>query len=51
MRLVGVADVMSDFRIRVAAERGYAIYAAVGERSEAMQQASLWSPGRSPTCW
>jgi len=32
MTLVGVADVVPDYRIRLAVERGYAVYAAVPER-------------------
>ena len=35
MELVGVADVVSDYRIRVAVERGYPVYASTpGARSE-----------------
>ena len=45
MRLIGVADVMSDYRIRVAAERGFAIYAAVDDRAEAMRQAGVTVAG------
>ena len=39
MELVGVADVVHDYRIRVAVERGYPIYAAVPERGEEMEAA------------
>lgn len=41
MELVGVADVGADYRIRVAAERGYAIYAAAAERQGAMETAGI----------
>jgi glyceraldehyde-3-phosphate dehydrogenase (NAD(P)) len=41
MELVGVADVVHDYRIRVAVERGYPIYAAVPERGEEMEAAGV----------
>lgn len=41
MELVGVADVVEDYRIRVAAERGYAIYASAPDRRGAMEQAGI----------
>lgn len=41
MTLVGVADVVSDYRIRVAVERGYAVFAAVPERRAEMQAAGI----------
>jgi glyceraldehyde-3-phosphate dehydrogenase (NAD(P)) len=41
MELVGVADVATDYRLRVAAERGYPIYASVGARREPMADAGL----------
>lgn len=41
MTLVGVADVGSDWRIRVAAERGYPIYASVAERRGEMEAAGI----------
>lgn len=41
MQLVGVADVVSDYRIRVAAERGYSIYAAAPERKSEMETAGI----------
>jgi glyceraldehyde-3-phosphate dehydrogenase (NAD(P)) len=37
MELVGVADVVSDYRIRVAVERGYLIHAAADEARGAME--------------
>ena len=37
MELVGVADVVSDYRVRVAVERGYPVYAAAGEARGAME--------------
>src|SRR5215207_332279 len=39
--LVGVADVVHDYRIRVAVERGYPVYAAVPERGEEMGAAGV----------
>ena len=36
MTLVGVADVVSDYRIRVAVERGYPVFASVSERGDEM---------------
>lgn len=41
MELVGVADVITDYRIRVAVERGYAVFAATGEASTQMQAAGI----------
>ncbi len=41
MELVGVADVVSDYRIRVAVERGYPVYTSVPERSGEMQAAGV----------
>ncbi len=41
MELVGVADVVHDYRIRVAVEHGYPIYAAVPERGEEMEAAGV----------
>ena len=41
MTLVGVADVVSDYRIRVAVERGYPIYAATSEARGAMEAVGL----------
>ena len=41
MELVGIADVVSDYRIRVAVERGYPVYAAVPERRAEMEAAGV----------
>ena len=41
MTLVGVADVVSDYRIRVAVERGYPVYAATSEARGAMEAAGI----------
>ncbi len=41
MELVGVCDVTYDYRMRVAAERGYSIYASVPERRGEMEQAHI----------
>ena len=41
MDLVGVADVVSDYRIRVAVERGYPIYAAIPEQRAEMEAAGI----------
>ena len=41
MTLVGVADVVSDYRIRVAVERGYPIYAATSEARGAMEAVGI----------
>ena len=41
MELVGVADVVSDYRIRVAVERGYPIYAATDEARGGMEAAGI----------
>lgn len=41
MELVGVADVSTDYRIRVAVERGYPIYASVPEKRPLMEEAGI----------
>jgi glyceraldehyde-3-phosphate dehydrogenase (NAD(P)) len=41
MELVGVADVVTDYRIRVAVERGIPVYAALPERRAAMEAAGI----------
>lgn len=41
MELVGVADVVTDYRIRVAAERGFPIYAAAAEHRASMVEAGV----------
>lgn len=41
MELVGVADLTTDYRLRVAAERGYAIYASRAEELRPMEEAGL----------
>jgi glyceraldehyde-3-phosphate dehydrogenase (NAD(P)) len=41
MQLVGVADVVSDYRIKVAVERGYPIYASVAEKRAEMEAAGI----------
>ena len=41
MELVGVADVVYDYRIRVAVERGYPVYASVPEKRAEMEAAGV----------
>ncbi len=41
MELVGVADVASDYRVRVAIERGHQVFAATGEAGEEMDAAGI----------
>lgn len=41
MELVGVADVVSDYRVRVAVERGYRVFAADGDAREEMETAGI----------
>ena len=41
MRLAGVVDVVSDWRPRVALERGFALYGAGPEQAEAMRRSGL----------
>ena len=41
MQLVGVADVVSDYRIKVAVERGYPIYASLAETRAEMEAAGI----------
>lgn len=41
MELVGVADVSIDYRLRIAAERGYPIFASLAEKAPVMKEAGL----------
>jgi glyceraldehyde-3-phosphate dehydrogenase (NAD(P)) len=41
MTLVGVADVVADYRIRLAVERGYPVYASAAERRSDMEAAGI----------
>jgi glyceraldehyde-3-phosphate dehydrogenase type II len=41
MELVGVADVSTDYRIRVAVERGFPIYASMPEQRSDMERAGI----------
>jgi glyceraldehyde-3-phosphate dehydrogenase (NAD(P)) len=41
MELVGVSDVVIDYRIRIAAERGYRIFASLPEMKDLMVQAGI----------
>lgn len=45
MELVGVADVTYDYRIRVAVERGYPIYASLAEKRGEMEAAGIPTVG------
>jgi glyceraldehyde-3-phosphate dehydrogenase (NAD(P)) len=45
MELVGVADVVSDWRIKVAVEKGYPVIASTHEAAEAMQAAGIHVQG------
>jgi glyceraldehyde-3-phosphate dehydrogenase (NAD(P)) len=45
MELVGVADIVSDYRIKVAVERGYPVYASTTEGLAAMQAAGITVAG------
>lgn len=41
MRLAGVADIVSDYRMRVAAERGYRVFASIPEKRHEMEAAGI----------
>lgn len=41
MELVGISDIVFDYRIRVAAERGYPIYASAADKRSLMEQAGI----------
>ncbi|MCW4054616.1 MAG: type II glyceraldehyde-3-phosphate dehydrogenase [Candidatus Bathyarchaeota archaeon] len=41
MELIGVSDVVIDYRIRVAAERGFPIFASMPEKKSLMEQAGI----------
>jgi glyceraldehyde-3-phosphate dehydrogenase (NAD(P)) len=45
MELVGVADVVSDWRIKVAVEKGYPIYASTKEAADEMRQDGIHLQG------
>ncbi len=46
MELVGVADVVSDWRMRIAVERGYPVYAATPQAVEQMHAAGIPVEGK-----
>jgi len=46
MTLAGVADVVTDYRIRAAVVRGYPLFASAPDAREAMRQAGLPVKGR-----
>jgi glyceraldehyde-3-phosphate dehydrogenase (NAD(P)) len=48
MVLVGVADVCADYRLRVAVERGYRVYAALPEKRAEMESAGIPVVGGLP---
>jgi glyceraldehyde-3-phosphate dehydrogenase (NAD(P)) len=41
MELVGIADVVSDWRIKIAIERGYPVYASTSQAAEQMRAAGI----------
>jgi len=41
MRVVGIADVVGDYRIKMAAAKGHGIYASIPEKAEEMRKAGL----------
>ncbi len=41
MKVVGISDVVGDYRIKIAAAKGYEIYASVPEKAEEMRRAGL----------
>lgn len=45
MELIGISDVVSDWRIQVAVEKGYPVYAATPEAAEAMRAAGIQVAG------
>lgn len=45
MELVGIADIVSDWRIKVATEKGYSIFASTPEAFDVMQTAGLQPVG------
>lgn len=48
MSLVGVADVMYDYRVKVAVEKGYRVYAAASDKRKEMEAAGLPVVGDLP---
>lgn len=45
MELIGISDVVSDWRIQVAVEKGYPVYASTPEAAEAMRAAGIQVAG------
>lgn len=41
MQLVGIADVVYDYRVRVAVEKGYPVYASVPEKRQVMEDSGI----------
>lgn len=41
MKLIGVSDIVADWRIKMAARKGYSIYCSIPERMENMKKAGL----------
>lgn len=50
MALAGVADVVHDYRLQVAAQRAFPIYAATAEAAQSMRAAGLPVAAIWPTC-
>lgn len=46
MKLVGVSDVVADYRIQVAAKKGYPIYASLGEAADEMRKGGVEVVGK-----
>lgn len=45
MKLIGIADVVADYRIQVAAKKGYPIYASVKEAASEMRKSGIETVG------
>ncbi|MGC8556211.1 MAG: glyceraldehyde 3-phosphate dehydrogenase NAD-binding domain-containing protein, partial [Conexivisphaera sp.] len=41
MRVIGVSDIVGDYRVKMAAAKGYEVYASIPERVEEMRKAGL----------
>jgi len=48
MRVVGISDIVGDYRVRMAAAKGYDVYASIPEKAEDMRRAGIEVAGTLP---
>jgi len=49
MEIAGIADIVSDYRVRRAQSHGYPIYAVLGEKADGMREAGIDLPPKKWT--